>query len=146
VGAAAYRIPHGRSAGNVQRAASGAARRVALCATWLVLLGAAPIACASSHHPSDNEPAVPGRGHTRVRVENQRYLDMDIYAVYQSQRIRLGTVSGGSSQVFELPRQFVNPGMPIQFLASPIGGAAMPISEEVTVNPGDEINLVIAPY
>jgi hypothetical protein len=102
--------------------------------------------CAAMHHPSDEAPESEGGGRATVRVDNQRYLDMDIYAVYESQHIRLGTVTGNSVGVFELPRQFVGATMEIQFLAAPIGGNASPISDGISVYPGDEVDLLIVPY
>jgi len=81
-----------------------------------------------------------------VRVENQRYLDVDVYAVYEGQRVRLGTVTGESTEVFALPTAFVDPAKSIRILALPVGGDAAPISEEVHVYPGDEVSVLIVPY
>jgi hypothetical protein len=81
-----------------------------------------------------------------VHVENERYADLVIFVLRPSQQMQLGTVSGESSATFALPRAFANPATPIRLAAAPIGGRALPISEEVEVAPGDKINLVIAPY
>lgn len=136
------------------RARVGPANRVvsALARTAVLL---ASLACGAARHPVDTAPvssaptddstaAVPPRA--TVRVENQRYLNVDVYAVYEGQRVRLGTVTGESTQVFALPTAYVDPAKSIRILALPVGGNAVPISEEVHVYPGDELNVVIAPY
>ncbi len=111
-----------------------------------LVLGAGPVAC---HHgqqgPSDQEEPTP-QARTTLRVENQRFQDMDIYAVYSTQRLRLGTVNGNSTTIFEIPRSLVNGVTQLRFLASPIGGSGTPISDEITVRPGDQIGLTIPPY
>lgn len=80
-----------------------------------------------------------------VEVENQSFYDMNVYAIRSGMRVRLGTVSGSQTQVFQIPRSLVNPGLPIRFMADPIGGRQTPYSEEIAVRPGDTIVLRIPP-
>jgi hypothetical protein len=82
------------------------------------------------------------RGDASVRVENRAFTDMTIYIVHQSQRVRLGTVSALATTTFPIPRQFVL-GTSVRFLADPLGSNRTPVSEEISVFPGDEIELVI---
>lgn len=78
-----------------------------------------------------------------LEVQNQSFYDMTVYAFRGGSRIRLGTVTGNTTHVFTIPRSLVNPGMPLRFLADPIGGGRTPYSEEIIVNPGDTLVLRI---
>ncbi len=84
-------------------------------------------------------------GHAMLQVENQGFADMVIYAVNGGQRIRLGTATGHSTKSFALPGYLVRSGGPLRFLADPIGGNQTPVSEEMTVQPGDIVTLTIPP-
>jgi hypothetical protein len=80
-----------------------------------------------------------------VEVQNQSFYDMTIYAHRAGMRVRLGQVSGHSTATFELPRNLVNPGVPIRFQADPVGSQVTPFSQEIGVNPGDTVVLRIPP-
>jgi hypothetical protein len=80
-----------------------------------------------------------------LQVENQGFADMVIYAVNSGQRIRLGLATGNTTKSFTLPAYLVRNGVPIRFLADPVGGNRTPISEEMAVQPGDVVSLTIPP-
>jgi hypothetical protein len=80
-----------------------------------------------------------------LQVENLSFADMVIYAVSGAQRIRLGMATGNSTKSFALPAYLVRTGGPLRFLADPIGGSRTPVSEEMTVQPGDIVTLTIPP-
>lgn len=80
-----------------------------------------------------------------LQVENQGFTDMVIYAVSSGQRIRLGLVTGNSTKTFTIPRYLAGGAGPIRFLADPIGGNRTPVSEEMSVQPGDLVTLTIPP-
>jgi hypothetical protein len=80
-----------------------------------------------------------------VEVENQSFFEMTIYIVRGGNRVRLGNVGGNATEIFEIPRTFVNPGLPIRFLADPIGSRVTPTSQELPVWPGDRVRLRIPP-
>ena len=82
---------------------------------------------------------------TQIRVENQAFLDMVIYLIIGSQRIRLGQASGNSTTVLDIPSQYVFGPTSMQFVADPVGSSRMPISESITVSPGDVVTLRIPP-
>lgn len=82
---------------------------------------------------------------TRLRVENQGFLDRVIYLVSGSQRIRLGQVTGNSTATLRIPSQYVFGAAQLQFIADPIGSNVAPISEGITVTPGDVVTLIIPP-
>lgn len=80
-----------------------------------------------------------------VQVQNQGFTDMVVYAVNGGQRIRLGLATGHATKTFTIPRHLVRGAGRIRFLADPIGGNRTPVSEELTVLPGDIVTLTIPP-
>lgn len=80
-----------------------------------------------------------------MRVENQGFSDMVIYALSGAQRVRLGTVTGNSTRSFTIPRYLVGGAGSLRFLADPIGGTRTPVSEEMSVQPGEVVTLTIPP-
>jgi hypothetical protein len=98
-------------------------------------------ACAGRSQDTGPEPAESAM----VQVQNQGFSDMVIFAVSGAQRIRLGVVTGNSTQTFTIPRYLVRGAGPIRFLADPIGSNRAPVSEELTVQPGDIVTLTIPP-
>ncbi len=106
---------------------------VALCAIFA--------ACASlgKQTPIDN-----GR-RTTVVVDNRALLDMNIYVLRGGQRIRLGTATGLTKTTLTIPRGIVSGAMTVRFLADPIGSNKTPVSEEISMNEGDEVGLMIPP-
>jgi ABC-type taurine transport system ATPase subunit len=98
-------------------------------------------ACASRAQNTDAEPAGPAM----VRVENQDFNDMVIYAISGGQRVRLGLATGNSTKTFTIPRYLTTGAGPILFLADPIGGNQIPVREEMSVRPGDLVTLTIPP-
>ena len=107
-----------------------------------VLLAVALLSAGCGHAfksgPREPEPR------TTLRVENQNFLDMNVYVLPGGQRIRLGTVPGLSTQVFTIPAYLVR-GSPLQFEVHPIGGLGNPRTETISVQPGEEIRLTIPP-
>jgi hypothetical protein len=97
-------------------------------------------ACAGRSPETGPKPA----SSAMVQVENQGFTDMVIYAISGGQRVRLGMTTGNSTKTFTVPRYLTGAG-PIRFLADPIGGNRTPVSEEMTVQPGDLVTLTIPP-
>lgn len=100
-------------------------------------------ATACAGHSQDTNPAPTESA--MVQVQNQGFTDMVVYAVSGGQRIRLGLATGHSTKSFTIPRHLVRGAGPIRFLADPIGGNRSPVSEEMTVQPGDIVTLTIPP-
>jgi hypothetical protein len=80
-----------------------------------------------------------------LRVENRGFTDMIVYAVSGAQRVRLGMATGNSTRSFTIPRYLLRGAGPLRFLADPIGGNRTPVSDEMTVHPGDIVTLTIPP-
>ena len=104
----------------------------------LVLLGAT--GCKTlSHGPgstNQNQPTV-------LQVDNQGFIDMDVFTLRSSQRIRLGTAPGVSKSNFTIPPSLVSGLTPLRFIADPIGGRRASVSQEITVAPGDTVVMTI---
>jgi len=108
---------------------------------------AAPGCAARRGTGDDDSTAAPARPErTVVRVENVGFSDMNIYVVRSgSERIRIGTAGGNRTTVLEIPKYLVQFPVPLRFLADPIGSNRRPVSDELTVNPGDEVVLHLPP-
>ncbi len=84
-------------------------------------------------------------GPTVLEVDNQGFLDMNVYAARSSQRVRLGTATGNTKTNFTVPASLVSGLTPLRFVADPIGGTRASVSQEITVAPGDTVVLTIPP-
>jgi hypothetical protein len=82
---------------------------------------------------------------TSLRVDNEGFADMTVYAARSAQRVRLGLAPGHTNRVFTVPQVLINGLTPLRFIADPIGGARPSVSEEITVAPGDSVVLTIPP-
>lgn len=70
-------------------------------------------------------------------------MDMTVYVLRGSQRVRLGTASGASTSVLRIPSSVMFGVTSLRFEMNPLGGRERPITHEVVVRPGDEIVLII---
>jgi hypothetical protein len=84
-------------------------------------------------------------GPTILEVDNRGFVDMTIYVVRNSQRIRLGTATGNQKTQLVIPPAVLGGISTLRFIADPIGGARNSVSEEISVVPGDKIGLMIPP-
>lgn len=109
--------------------------------TVLLLTLAGFAACATARTPANARDDAP----TTVRVENRATLDVTVYVLRQSQRIRLGQVTANSTGTLPIPDYLIFGATSLRFLADPIGARASPVSQEITVLPGDEVVLMIPP-
>lgn len=118
--------------------------RRALRMRMLVACLALASACSLNRNDPDEmaEPVPP----TKLRVDNQAFLDMTIYVYRSSQRVRLGTATGNSVTRLTIPANMIFGATPLRFQADPIGGNRTPVSSEITVSPGDEVYLTIPPH
>ena len=105
----------------------------------LLVLSAVMGACAARE---ENQPGVGVRA-TTVQVENQAFLDMTVYVLEGTRRVRLGTVPGVSTRTFQIPERLVFGVSSLRFQVDPIGSQQAPISQEISVTEGQQIRLVI---
>ena len=85
------------------------------------------------------------REQTFLMVDNQSVLDHTIYVIRGSQRLRVGQATGLSRTRLRLPNGVMSGITTLRFIADPIGGNRTPVSEEITVQEGDEVGLRIPP-
>ncbi len=78
-----------------------------------------------------------------VAVDNQNFLDMDVFLIRGGQRVRIGSVPGLTQRILTLRPDIIGYATELQFEVHPIGGGGNPISETITVRPGDVIHLTI---
>jgi len=119
---------------------SNAAMKIRLITFALVLLGVAACSALSrgSGSSGQNQPTV-------AQVDNQGFLDMDVYAARGGERVRLGIATGNSKTNFTIPPSLVSGLTPLRFIADPVAGRRASVSEEITVAPGDTVTLTIPP-
>jgi len=96
-------------------------------------------ACMASQGPQQAQVA------TAISVDNQSSSDMTIYALRSGQRVRLGLATGLKVSTFTIPSTLIFGATPLKFLADPIGANRLPVSDEITVSPGDVVTLTIPP-
>jgi len=97
----------------------------------------AAAACATTKNIQTDKPV------TVLEVDNQAVLDMNVYVLRSSQRIRLGTATGLHTSQFKIPGDLIFGSTALRFLADPIGANRLPISDEITVSPGDTVHMTI---
>jgi hypothetical protein len=114
-------------------------RRVLLV---VMLFGMALITSCASHKSAETTPA-PAEQRTVLKVDNQAFLDMTVYVLNGQARIRLGIAGGKSVTPLTIPPYLIHGVAPLRFLADPIGGDRGPVSEEIMVEPGDQVSLII---
>jgi hypothetical protein len=118
--------------------------RITRIAMISMLMGSLALGAACFGNKKEEEAAEPVPA-TMLKVENQAFLDMTIYVYRSSQRVRLGIANGNSTSRFVIPSNLIFGSTPLRFQADPIGRNRQPISQEITVSPGDEVVLTIPP-
>ena len=76
---------------------------------------------------------------TKVRVVNDNWHDITVYAVRGGYRRRLGLVNSFAKREFTLPPAFLIPSDELRLIADPIGRRGAFVSEPLVVNPGDVV-------
>jgi hypothetical protein len=116
--------------------------RAARCLAGALLL-AAVASCGANRDGRQTAPLPPPEPRTTVRVENLGFPDVTVYVLRNTQRVRLGQVTGVSVAVLTIPEHVVLGASSLRFQVNPIGSRVQPISYEFFVHPGDEVLLVV---
>jgi len=82
---------------------------------------------------------------TTLRVNNQSVLDMTVYVLKSSQRIRLGLAGGLNTTVMTIPPTVIFGSTPLRFQLDPIGSNRAPVTETISVSEGEEVEMTIPP-
>lgn len=80
---------------------------------------------------------------TNVRVNNQAWLDVNLYVLDGARRVRLGTVPSTTTRTLRIPESVVGLGRPLRFQADPVGSSNVASSFEIMVSPGRTVQLTI---
>ena len=108
-----------------------------------LLLAAGIAACAN------NPPPLPQLGtpeaNLLITVKNHNVNDVDVFMRVNGVRQRLGTVVSQSSGNYEIPWDRIGPANGVSLVVSPIGGAGAFWTGQLTVQPGAQIALGVAP-
>lgn len=110
----------------------------------LLSAGLIVLALAACHHRGTAPPLNP-QAEVAVTVDNQNFADMDVFLIRGGQRIRLGMVPGITTRILMVRPELIGYGTEVRFELHPIGGRGNPVSETVSVRPGDVIHLTIPP-
>ncbi len=97
--------------------------------------------CASSRRPADASPE--SGPTTTVRVDNRGFLDMTVYVLDGALRVRLGIAAGNRVTELTIPPYLVRGPTSLRFLCDPIGSDQAPVSDEIVVEPGNQVTLEI---
>jgi hypothetical protein len=112
----------------------------------IVALGAVVATATGCLHRTPAQQAADAAApRTFVRVENQAFLDANVYVIAGGTRQRLGTASGAGHQTFEIPRGIMFGPTQLSFLIDFIGSQRTPLSDVISVSPGDTVVLTIPP-
>jgi len=77
-------------------------------------------------------------------VQNDNFADMDIYAVASGLATRIGTVSGGRTERFDLNASLYN-ASDFRIVGTPIGGNGRASTGPIVVTRGSTIHFTITP-
>ncbi|MDB4916593.1 MAG: hypothetical protein JWM95_4237 [Gemmatimonadetes bacterium] len=100
---------------------------------------------AACHNASNEDETVEPMPPTTLTVKNQAFLDMNVFVYRSTQRMRLGTATGSNTTKFTIPPTLLFGTTALRFQAVPIGGNRQSVSQEISVTPGDDIDLMIPP-
>ena len=94
---------------------------------------------ASTDAPSEPQPG----GVASIFVENYNWMDVNVYAIRNGTRQRLGTVGTNETRRFSLPTTLISGGGQVQLLIDPIGSTHGRLMPPVTVMEGDRVSLQV---
>lgn len=108
----------------------------------LLVLLATAAACSLK---ASRDPAQPPPLETKVVVRNQKHVDMTLYVLSGTQRVRLGLVPGLGTRTFTIPPHLLSSSPMLRFGFDVIGDSGMRVSEEVQLSEGEQLELSV-PY
>lgn len=113
-------------------------RTLALATVLGGAVGCAPISQAAEQNEFS------GEGVAIVVVRNDNWLDMNVYAVRNNMKVRLGTVTAMSEARLKLPRSLLVGGSDVRLLADPIGSDEGYATQGLTIPLGSRVDLRLA--
>ncbi|MCA9737851.1 MAG: hypothetical protein R3E98_01000 [Gemmatimonadota bacterium] len=110
---------------------------------WTLALALVVGACATGDPEPGYEGDMTPAEQVTVAVENRNTLDFNVEAIAGGADYRLGTVTTGQTQVYELPSHVTLNDLRLR--ADPIGSANEFVTRQIPVTAGDQIMLTIEP-
>ena len=105
-------------------------------------------ACASSGNTVSSEAAgilANNPNAAVLKVTDNNFQDMDVFAVLDGVATRLGTVTGaGGSRMFVLDPSYLSSSH-LAVVATPVGGGGRASTGQIVVNRGDEVDFIVQP-
>jgi hypothetical protein len=108
-------------------------------AALIAALVITPVACVHNTNNAEEEPP------TFLRVDNQALTDATVYVYQNAARVRLGRVSSLSSATMRIPSSQIFGPTPLRFQLDFLAGPRTPLTESITVVPGDTVVLQVPP-
>lgn len=108
-----------------------------LVAALLAVGGASACAHGGSGSPMIDDGDT--RETVQVRVENENWADMRIYAVRAGTERRLGRVTSLDTRSFEVPRTLMDGAIDLRLVARGLASAETTTAGPIHVNPGDVV-------
>ena len=115
--------------------------RLAMGVFSCAAIAGASVGAVSCSRTGEAAGEVAPAGGVGLRVRNNNFLDMDVYAVSAGLATRLGTVSGSSTRNFVLDPTLAT--QDLRIVATPIGGNGRASTGQVLVSPGQTIDFTI---
>ena len=114
--------------------------------TVTVMLAACTLlaGCRSGGAKAEDEQG-PVQLRTTLTVENRSFLDMNVFVLRGGQRVRLGMAGGNRKSQFVIPPNLIFGATQLRFIADPIGANRLPVSDDISVTEGDDVQLIIPP-
>ena len=116
-------------------------RRLRILVGILAFGLAVPMASACAHAAQASGDVAPVTA-IGLRVRNDNFLDMDVYAVSAGLATRLGTVTGNSRRNFVLDASMAD-GEDFRIVATPVGGNGRATTGNLAVSPGQLIDFTV---
>ncbi len=113
--------------------------RAAFLTLTVAAIVAVPALAAQTASEEKSKTPTAASEQTTVRVVNDNWHDITVYAVRGGYRRRLGTVTSFTKRSFALPRTFLIPSDELRLIADPIGRRGATASEALVVNEGDVV-------
>jgi hypothetical protein len=106
-------------------------------------MGLSLAACSTSAPADGPRPATPEDDRMEVRVENRGWSDVNVYAVENGMRLRLGTVTSMNTQRLRVPTRAGLFTHNVQLIAVPIGAGQAFVAPVVQVARGQTMEFTI---
>ncbi len=74
-----------------------------------------------------------------IRVVNHNWHDMRVYAIIDGRSVRLGTVTGLTTQKLKIRKSLIGFGTDLEIVAIGIGNRSAIYSGSIVVSPGDQL-------